>query len=140
MQYAPLASMLFQDVIQLVSTGFEAAGVGALLIGSLIALLAFARALLRARREPGLRLRPAYRDLRRGLARAILLGLELLLAADVIRSVALDPTVQTVIVLGLIVLIRTFLSWTLDVEITGRWPWQEARPARLSADSDDGDA
>jgi uncharacterized membrane protein len=77
----------------------------------------------------------AYRDYRHRIARALLLGLELLVAADIIRTVALEPTLQNVVILGLLVLIRTVLSWGLVVEIEERWPWQ-ARPegagARLS--------
>jgi uncharacterized membrane protein len=69
----------------------------------------------------------AYRDLRRDLGKAILVGLEFLVAADIIRSVAVDPTFASIGVLGLIVLIRTFLSWSLEVEINGSWPWQRAR-------------
>ena len=69
----------------------------------------------------------AYHDLRRDLGKAILVGLELLVAADIIRSVAIDPTFATVGVLGLIVLIRTFLSWSLEVEVNGRWLWQSSR-------------
>ena len=58
------------------------------------------------------------------IARALLLGLEILVAADIVRTVALEATLQSVIVLGLLVVIRTFLSWSLTVEIEGRWPWQ----------------
>ena len=65
-----------------------------------------------------------YRDYRHRVARALLLGLELLVAADIIRTVALEPTLQNVIILGLLVLIRTVLSWGLVVEIEERWPWQ----------------
>src|SRR5262249_11778837 len=70
--------------------------------------------------------RSAYRDLRTHSARILLLGLELLVAADIVRTVALEPTVENVAVLGLLVLIRTFLSWSLVVEIEGGWPWQPA--------------
>jgi uncharacterized membrane protein len=66
-----------------------------------------------------------YSSFRRFLGRSILLGLELLVAADIIRTVAIAPTLSSVIVLGGIVVIRTFLSFSLEVEITGRWPWQE---------------
>jgi uncharacterized membrane protein len=69
----------------------------------------------------------AYHDLRRDLGKAILVGLELLVAADIIRSVALDPTFATICVLGLIVVVRTFLSWSLELEVNGRWPWQSSR-------------
>ncbi len=62
---------------------------------------------------------------RRSLGRAILLGLELLVAADIIKTVAISPTLESVAVLGGIVLIRTFLSFSLELEITGRWPWQQ---------------
>jgi uncharacterized membrane protein len=65
-----------------------------------------------------------YRAYRRGVGKAILLGLELLVAADIIRTVAVQPTLAGVSVLGLIVLIRTFLSFSLEVELYGRWPWQ----------------
>ena len=64
--------------------------------------------------------------------RSILLGLEFLVAADIIRTVAVQPSLENVTVLGLIVFIRTFLSFSLEVEIDGRWPWQHAglgRPA-----------
>lgn len=70
-----------------------------------------------------------YQDLKIRLGRALLLGLEILVAADIVRTVALEATLQSVLVLGLLVLIRTFLSWALVVEIEGRWPWQPAREA-----------
>ena len=65
-----------------------------------------------------------YKQLKVRLGRALLLGLEILVAADIVRTVALEATLQSVAVLGLLVLIRTFLSWALVVEIEGRWPWQ----------------
>jgi uncharacterized membrane protein len=68
-----------------------------------------------------------YRQLKIRLSRSLLLGLEILVAADVVRTVALEATLQSVLVLGLLVLIRTFLSWALVVEIEGRWPWQPSR-------------
>lgn len=68
-----------------------------------------------------------YSDLKVRLGKALLLGLEILVAADIVRTVALEATLESVVVLGLLVLIRTFLSWALVVEIEGRWPWQPAR-------------
>lgn len=65
-----------------------------------------------------------FRCFRRQLGRGILLGLEFLVAADIINTVAIQPTFRSVGVLSIIVLIRTFLSFTLEVEMTGRWPWQ----------------
>ncbi len=67
-----------------------------------------------------------YQDLKVRLGKALLLGLEILVAADVIRTVALEATLESVVILGLLVLIRTFLSWALIVEIEGHWPWQAA--------------
>jgi uncharacterized membrane protein len=66
----------------------------------------------------------AYEAYKHQMGRSLLLGLEFLVAGDVVRTVALDPTVVNVGVLGMLVLIRTFLSWSLAVEIEGRWPWQ----------------
>ena len=71
-----------------------------------------------------------YKGYRHQLARALLLGLELLVAADIIRTVALQPTLMHVVILGLLVLIRTLLSWGLVVEIEERWPWQPRRLER----------
>ncbi len=68
-----------------------------------------------------------YARYRRGIGRAILLGLEILIAADIIRTIAVTPTFQSIGVLALIVLVRTFLSFTLTLETEGRWPW-ERRP------------
>lgn len=65
----------------------------------------------------------AYDRYKSQLARALLLGLEFLVAADIVRTVALEPTLQNVAILGLLVIVRTFLSWSLVVEIEGRWPW-----------------
>jgi len=69
--------------------------------------------------EPG-----AYGSYKHQMGRSLLLGLEFLVAGDVVRTVALEPTLLNVSVLGLLVLVRTFLSWTLAVEIEGHWPWQ----------------
>lgn len=66
----------------------------------------------------------AYDLLKEKIGKALLLGLEFLIAADIIRTVALDPTLQNVVELGLLVLIRTFLSWSIVVEIEGHWPWK----------------
>ncbi|NOK18747.1 DUF1622 domain-containing protein [Corallococcus carmarthensis] len=110
--------MRFADFVDLAARLFEATGVGAMVVGAL-ASVAF---VVRDARGP--KRANAYRQLRHYLGRAILLGLELLVAADIIRTVAEAPTMGQVLILGLIVLIRTFLSFTLEVEIDGRWPWQ----------------
>ena len=77
-----------------------------------------------------------YRDYRANLGRGILVGLELLIAADILKSVVVDPTLQGMLVLGGIVLIRTFLSISLDVEINGNWPWERTRLAQQVRDAD----
>lgn len=103
---------------------FELAGIGAIVVGALAALVQFARALIDSRRADRVGGRdglvPAFR---KTLGRSILTGLELLVAADIIRTVSIQPTMENVLVLGLIVLIRTFLSVSLEMEINGRWPW-----------------
>ncbi len=80
----------------------------------------------------------SYERYRAQLGKALLLGLQLLVAADVVRTVALDPTLESVTVLGMLVLVRIFLSWSTVVEIEGRWPWNSPRqliePERSSPD------
>ena len=65
-----------------------------------------------------------YRELKARLGSSMPLGLEILVAADIVRTVVLETTLESVAVLGLLVLVRTFLSWSLEVEVSGRWPWQ----------------
>ena len=102
------------------ATGIEVAGVAIIVAGALVATAAFLR------RGPAAGWAQAYRRYRADLGRGILLGLELLVAADIIGTVAVTPTLQSLAVLGLIVLIRTFLSFSLEVEIEGRFPWRAA--------------
>ncbi|HET8853254.1 MAG TPA: DUF1622 domain-containing protein [Ktedonobacteraceae bacterium] len=111
--------MDFKRVLDLFGIGFELAGVAVLVIGVLQALVTYLIAFFRQRDAP-----IAFHDLRQKVGKSILLGLELLVAADIIRSVAIDPTFASVGVLGLIVAVRTFLSWSLEVEINEKWPWQ----------------
>jgi uncharacterized membrane protein len=122
------------DIVELLAQGFDLGGVTALLVGTVVTLAHYLRSLAR----PAGDRRQAYRGLRQGLGRAILVGLELLVAADIIRTVAIEPTFQSVGVLGLIVLVRTFLSWSLEVEINGQWPWRRAAaPVEGSAVEDE---
>jgi len=106
------------DFAVAVSRLFELAGIVVIILGTLVAVAMFAKGLTGGPRED---LVPAFR---KTLGRSILTGLELLVAADIIRTVAVEPTMESVLVLGLIVLIRTFLSFSLEVEIDGKWPWQ----------------
>ena len=75
----------------------------------------------------------AYERYKTQLGKGLLLGLEFLVAADVVRTVVLEPTLQNVMILGLLVVIRTFLSWSLVVEIEGRWPWRRTEKCRGSS-------
>ena len=104
--------------IEAVGAVIDILGVAAIVVGVVYAML---DAALRGLR----RVSPVYTRFRRVLGRAILLGLELLVAADIIKTVAITPTLDSVVVLAIIVLIRTFLSWSLELEISGRWPWQK---------------
>jgi len=110
--------MDYNHVIDKTGEVIDAAGVAVIVIGAVIA--SGAAAVRFVRHEAG-----AYRVFRQQLGQTILLGLELLVAADIVRTVAAEPTFTSVAVLGIIVLIRTFLSFSLEVELTGRWPWQQ---------------
>ena len=112
--------MEFQETVETVGRVIDGIGVAAIVIGIVAATIMAAWRL--STRQPDV-----YRQFRRFLGRSILLGLEILVAADIIRTVAVTPTLKSVGVLAAIVLIRTFLSWSLELEITGRWPWQKAR-------------
>jgi uncharacterized membrane protein len=108
----------FLELLGHVGEGVDAAGVAIIVVGI---VLASTTAILQwARRE-----RSTYQNYRRRLGRSILLGLEFLVAGDIIRTVAVTPTFASVGVLAVIVFIRTFLSFSLELEITGRWPWQK---------------
>ncbi len=114
--------MAFTDVIETVGKAVDAAGVATIVVGVLVA------AAVSVRRPPATPPADRYRLLRQRLGRAILLGLELLVAADIINTVGVDPTLRSVAVLGGVVMIRTFLSFSLEVEIEGRWPWRRYSP------------
>lgn len=115
--------MEFKGIIEAAGEIVDLAGVAVIIIGAVIASVSALRSLLR---RSG---RPVYEAYRQQLGRSILLGLELLVAADIIRTVAVTPTFESLGVLALIVLIRTFLSYTLQLEVTGRLPWQQSRGA-----------
>jgi uncharacterized membrane protein len=106
----------FKAAMEAVGTGIDAAGVAVIVAGAVYASAVF----LIRRAQPN-----AYTLYRQTLGRAILLGLEFLVAGDIIRTVAVSPTLPNVVVLGAIVLIRTFLSTSLQLEIEGSWPWQK---------------
>ncbi len=107
------------EFIETVGKLMDVVGVAVIAVG---ALFSVAGAVLRLGRR-----QDAYRPLRRQLGASILLGLEFLVAADIIRTVAVTPDLRSVLVLGAIVLIRTFLSYSLQLEVTGYLPWQGAK-------------
>jgi uncharacterized membrane protein len=106
-----------RELIEMITSGVEALAV-VIIVGGIVYGITgyfFNRSV-----APG----GAYRGLKNKIGNSLLLGLEFLVAADIIRTVALNPTLTNVATLGVLVLIRTFLSWALLVEIEGRWPWQ----------------
>lgn len=111
--------MTFEEAIELIGKSVDAVGVAITVIGATIASFLFVKRIVQKR--PASR---AYREYRHGLGRSILLGLELLVAGDIIRTVAISPTFESVGVLAAIVGVRTFLSFALELELNGRWPWQ----------------
>ncbi len=112
----------FSHVVEQMGRGLEAAGIGVILIGAALATVLFVYQM----RQGGL-VDAAYVRYRRALGRAILLGLEFLVAGDIVRTVVIDPTFQSVGILAIIIAIRTFLSVELELEIDGRWPWQQRK-------------
>ena len=114
----------FDHLMETVVHGFEIGGVTILVVGS---LAAFVTAAFSFRRVGALR---AYEEARRNVGRAILLGLEFLIIADIVLTITVDPTLTSAMALGLIVLVRTFLSFSLEVELDGTLPWRRAGTAQ----------
>jgi uncharacterized membrane protein len=114
---------MVESLIRVTAVALEVAGILVIALGALVSTFTAASGYLYRRATVDL-----YANYRRRLSRAILLGLEFLVAADIIRTVAIEPTFTSVGILAAIVLIRTFLSFTLEVEVSGRWPWSHDRP------------
>jgi uncharacterized membrane protein len=112
----------YDDVVEHIVRGIEACGIAVLVVGAVIALGGW----LFEARDPAERA-AAYGRLRRKLARVILLGLEILLLADIILTIVVEPTLDSVAILAVIVAIRIVLSFSLEVEIDGTWPWNRWR-------------
>ena len=115
---------MISDVVKVV----EAVGAGIMVLGGLGAFLLFASRAAHAASP-----RASYYELRQNLGRCILLGLEVLIIADIVRTIIVDPTLESVAVLGVIVIIRILLSFSLEVEIDGQWPWRRAQSKRAAA-------
>ena len=119
---------LISDVVKVV----EAVGAAIMVLGGAVALVAYVVAAARPSTRVG-----AYEQLRESLGRLILLGLEVLIVGDIVRTIIVDPTIESVAVLGIIVLIRIVLSVSLEVEIDGTWPWSRWKVDRARAGVDD---
>lgn len=120
--------MEYKETIEIIGRIIELAGVGIIVLGALIATVSFLVRWLHAKV-----ILDEYRLYRQNLGRSILLGLEFLVAGDIIRSIAVPPTFVSVVVLALIVLIRSFLAVELEMEIEGKWPWQKRRSTGVKA-------
>lgn len=110
-------------VADALARAIELAGITIMIVGGIAAAFLFVVRAIR-RRPPVVGFESSYHEFRANLGRAILLGLEFLVAADIIGTVAIEPSFHSLGILALIVVIRTFLSFSLELEITGRWPWQ----------------
>ena len=107
----------------------QAIGLAVIVVGTVVAAIRYANRLLK-------RVPDAYEDVRAELGKAILLGLEVLVAADIIETLLVDPTLEAVGVLGLLVLVRTALSWALSIEIGGFVPWRKWQYQRVEKATD----
>jgi uncharacterized membrane protein len=110
-------SELMSDAVRV----FELAGVTILIVGSALAFAGYGLELVR-----GTQRLAAFKDLRDSLGRSILLGLEVLVVADIVRTIVVEPTLQSAASLGVIVLVRILLSFAIDIEVDGTLPWRRA--------------
>jgi uncharacterized membrane protein len=108
------------QIIETVSKGIE-------LIGVAVIVLAFLYAIVRSIAHWGQKKGDAYDRLRVFIGKALQLGLEFLVAADIIRTVLIEPTLQPLLALGVLIIVRTVLSWSITVDLEGCWPWQVAK-------------
>src|SRR4051812_3434933 len=114
--------------MELVVHMFEVAGVGILALGSITALVHATTSLSRGQRQG------AYERARHDAGRAVLLGLEVLIIADIVQTITIDPTLESALTLALVVLVRTFLSFSLEIELDGRVPWHRATTPQSRAE------
>ncbi len=113
--------MSFDTAMETIVRGFEIAGVAVLAIGSLWALGRAGARLWRGARAS------VFEQARQDVGRSILLGLEILIIADIVQTITIDPTLESAATLGIIVLVRTFLSFSLEIELEGVVPWRRSR-------------
>ena len=115
--------MTFNEAMDTVVRLFEIAGVAVLAVGSAIALVTGAVLVARGERDG------AYASVRRNVGRSILLGLEILIIADIVKTITIDSTIESAVILGIIVLVRTFLSFSIEIELEGVPPWRRRASA-----------
>ena len=120
--------MSFEESMEFAVRAFEVVGVAVLAVGSTLAALRAARSLWEGNRKS------VYEQTRRDVGKSILLGLEILIIADIVQTITIDPTLESAAALGLIVLVRTFLSFSLEVELYGAVPWRRGRDPRPAED------
>lgn len=123
--------MELQPIFEIVAEIIDILGVGVIIYGIIFGTISVIKAKLKDPQNP--ENFDAYRE---DLGRSLLLCLEFLVAADIIRSVAITPSLEDVAILGIIILIRTFLSVSMEMEVSGRWPWQKCDP-RFMNNGDD---
>ena len=116
--------MSFEEVMENIAKGFEVVGVAIIVIGGVAAMVNGVRGFRNVEQW--------FVDVRRSFGRPIILGLEVLVAADIIKTIIVDPSFESVAVLGILVLIRIALSFSLDIEIDGIVPWHRARAQAAS--------
>jgi uncharacterized membrane protein len=124
--------MTFTHAMENITRAFEVAGVAVLSIGAVAGFVAYVVALARGGG------RSAFRALRENLGRAIILGLEILIIADIIRTITIEQTIESALSLGLVVLVRTFLSFSLEIELEGVVPWRRRAAGASDAEVDRG--
>lgn len=123
--------MHFEETMELTVHAFEIVGVAVLAIGSIIAMVRAASTWRQGKRDS------VYQQARRDVGKSILLGLEILIIADIVQTITIAPTLESAFTLAVIVFVRTFLSFSLDIELDGIVPWRKARgsaPDRSAAE------
>jgi uncharacterized membrane protein len=127
---------LLTSFVELLGLLLDLTGVLIITAGVFRALPAYTRAVATTHGGAAENRKEAFHQLRTRVGMTVLLGLEVLVAADIVKTMAVEPTLESVAVLGLLVLVRTFLSWTLTVDIEGRWPWQQVRTPKPPSDGE----
>jgi uncharacterized membrane protein len=112
------------ELFKMAVVAFEAAGVAVLIFGFMLSIGYFIKRMLKVGNQ-----HEAFRELRRSFGHTLLLALDLLVAADIILTITIDLSFETLGMLGILVIIRTLLHFVLELEVSGRWPWQGSPPA-----------